>query len=235
MNIGGFVPFTTIDFPDKISAVVFCQGCPFRCPFCHNHSLRAVGEPGAENWEDILDVLSKRKRLLDGVVFSGGEPLWQDDIVEAVQKVKDMGFQVALHTSGVRPEMLKKVLPFVDWIGLDIKAPLSKYAQASGTQPAFKAGEKAWESLSLIQQAGVDFETRTTTDPRLLSKEDILQIAQQLHEQGVQTYVLQEYRPVSEGVGEPSASQISAFYTDKDFLEKLKKLFPNFSVRRANG
>ena len=188
-----------------------------------------------EKWEDILNVLSKRKRLLDGVVFSGGEPLWQEDIVEAVQQVKDMGFKVALHTSGVRPEVLEKLLPLIDWVGLDIKAPLSKYAQATGTKEAFKAGEKTWESLSLIQKAGVDFETRTTTDPRLLTKEDILQMAEQLHKQGVQTYVLQEYRPVSEGQGEPSASQITAFYTDKDFLEELKKLFPNFSVRRANG
>ena len=235
MNIGGFVPFTTIDFPDKISAVIFCQGCPFRCPFCHNHSLQPVGQPGLEKWEDILDVLSKRKRLLDGVVFSGGEPLWQEDIENAVRQVKDMGFKVALHTSGVRPEVLKTLLPLVDWVGLDVKAPLSKYAQATGTKEAFKAGEKTWESLSLIQQAGVDFEARTTTDPRLLTKEDILQIAHALHKQGVQTYVLQEYRPVSQGQGEPSAAQISAFYTDKDFLEKLQKLFPCFSVRRAQG
>ena len=235
MNIGGFVPFTTIDFPEKISAVIFCQGCPFRCPFCHNHTLQPTDKAGTESWTDIIELLSKRRRLLDGVVFSGGEPLWQADILDAVKQVKDMGFAVALHTSGVRPDTLKTLLPFIDWVGLDIKAPLAKYAQATGTKEAFKAGDKALESLALIQKSGVAFEVRTTTDPRLLSKEDVLQIAHHLHKQGVQTYVLQEYRPISEGANEPSANQISAFYTDTDFLDKLTKLFPHFSVRRAHG
>ena len=146
-----------------------------------------------------------------------------------------MGFAVALHTSGVRPKVLETLLPFVDWIGLDIKAPLDKYAQATGTKEAFKAGDKAWEALALIQKAGVPFEVRTTTDPRLLSKDDILRLAEQLHKQGVQTYVLQEYRPISDGDNEPSAEQISSFYTDAAFLGRLEKMFSQFSVRRAHG
>ena len=111
----GLVPFTTIDFPNRLAAVIFFQGCPLRCPFCHNPNLQpyeGVGE--SMSFEEIMAFLSQRRKRLDGVVLSGGEPLMQPDIVSVARTLKDMGFQVAVHTSGAYPDRLKDLLPLLD-------------------------------------------------------------------------------------------------------------------------
>ena len=234
MQIGGLLPFTMIDFPGKLSAVVFTQGCPLRCPYCHNPELQTPSVQTEIDWKGVLELLEKRKRLLDGVVFSGGEPLMQPDIEEAIRTVKQMGFSIGLHTSGAFLDKLEKVLPLVDWIGLDIKAPFNKYAKASGTVETFEMGKKAEQALDMILASGVSFEVRTTTDPRVLTKEDVLSLADVLSSKGVRRFVLQEYRPINkEGVPEPTYGEITAFYTDKDFLKRLGNLFVGFDVRRA--
>ena len=233
ITVGGFVPFTTIDFPGKLSAVVFTQGCPLRCPYCHNPELQIADAETSITWEYVMTVLMQRKKLLDGVVFSGGEPLLQTDLPDAIKEVKKLGFAVALHTSGVYLDRLEAVLPMVDWIGLDIKAPFNKYAKASGTAEGFEMGKRAEQSLNMILKAGVELEVRTTTDPRVVTPDDILSMAHVLSSKGVKTFALQEYRPINTGkIPEPSMADIKAFYTDKDFEAKLKKLFPNFIMRK---
>ena len=234
MNIGGLLPFTTIDFPGKLSAVIFTQGCPLRCPYCHNPELQIPSAETNVSWDDVMNLLRQRQNLLDGVVFSGGEPLLQTDLLDAGKAVKDLGFAVALHTSGAYPERLKELLPFVDWIGLDIKAPFDKYAVASGTAIGFEMGKKASVALDMILEAGVKLEVRTTTDPRVVTLEDILNMAKVLSERGVKTFALQEYRPINTGkLAEPTTAEIKAFYTDATFEQKLKELFPNFIMRKV--
>ena len=233
MQIGGFLPFTMIDYPTKLSAVVFTQGCPLRCPYCHNPELQTPSVQTQIDWDGVLSILKQRKKLLDGVVFSGGEPLMQSDIKEAVQTVKDMGFLVGLHTSGVFLDVLERVLPLTDWVGLDIKAPFDKYAKASGTAESFGMGDRARRALEMISASGMDFEVRTTTDPRVVTKADILSMADTLSGMGVRHFVLQEYRPVEkEDVPEPTREEITTFYTDEDFLKRLENLFDDFRVRR---
>lgn len=234
MNIGGLLAFTTIDFPGKLSAVVFTQGCPLRCPYCHNPDLQKPDTPTNTSWTDVLNFLNTRKGLLDGVVFSGGEPLLQDDLLPAIRQVKDMGFAIGLHTSGVFPEKLEMVLPFVDWIGLDIKAPFDKYAKASGTAEVFDMGKRAEKSLDMILKAGIDLEVRTTTDPRVVTLDDIFELGKTLANKGVKTFALQEYRPLNNGVlEEPTTEEIKAFYTNENLKTTLNSLFEYFILRTA--
>lgn len=234
MNIGGLLPFTMIDFPGKLSAVVFTQGCPLRCPYCHNPELQNPAIQTDVSWEQVMDLLKQRQKLLDGVVFSGGEPLLQPDIKQAIEQVRDLGFSIALHTSGAYPDRLEDVLHLVDWIGLDIKAPFDKYRMASGTAETFEMGKKAEQALDLILKAGKAMEVRTTTDPRVVSKSDILNLARTLSEKGVQSYALQEYRPLNDGrLEEPSTEEIKSFYNDLEFEKELKSLFVDFILRKA--
>ena len=234
MNIGGLLPFTMIDFPGKLSAVVFTQGCPLRCPYCHNPELQTPAVQTDVSWGQVIELLEKRQNLLDGVVFSGGEPLLQPDIKDAIEQVRTLGFSVALHTSGVYPDKLDDILHLIDWIGLDIKAPFDKYEQASGTSSNFEMGKRAETSLDLILKAGKALEVRTTTDPRIVSKTDILRLAKILSNKGVQTYALQEYRPLNNDLlAEPTPEEIKSFYNDVDFEKQLKSLFVDFILRKV--
>lgn len=234
IKVGGLLPFTMIDFPGKLSAVVFCQGCVLNCPYCHNPELQSPATQTQVTWDEVRELLKSRQNLLDGVVFSGGEPLIQKELPQAIREVKSYGYQVALHTSGALPEVLAAVLPDVSWIGLDVKGAFSKYNEASGTKPEFKIGEAVQKSLDMILKAGIPFETRTTTDPRVVTKDDIWELASYLAKKGVKSYALQEYRPCENGrMPEPPTAAITAFYQDAAFLKKLEGLFETFVVRRA--
>lgn len=180
-------------------------------------------------WDKIVEFLESRKKLLDGIVFSGGEPLWQDGLADAMKQVKAMGFDVGLHTAGADAARLEKVLPLVDWIGFDIKVPFELYDRRI---PNAK-GEEALKSLRAILKSGVEFEARTTLDPRLISVSELRELAHMIAEAGVKTYALQEYRPHPTHETPPPAEDISAFFRDKALLSELNDLFSNFIVRRA--
>lgn len=130
LRVGGLTRLTSIDFPGRLAAVVYAQGCPWRCGYCHNPELldaSAPATPAALDWPQVLAFLDKRRGLLDGVVFSGGEPTLQTALPAALREVRAMGFQTALHTGGMYPERLSALLPLLDWVGLDIKGPLQRY------------------------------------------------------------------------------------------------------------
>ncbi|GAB4171928.1 MAG: anaerobic ribonucleoside-triphosphate reductase activating protein [Terrimicrobiaceae bacterium] len=161
LRIGGVEPLTTVDFPGRLAAVVFCQGCPWRCPYCHNPALQPYGK-GTIGWEDVVGFLDQRRGFLDGVVFSGGEPTMQPGLDDAVREVRDMGFAVGLHTAGMNPSALAVLLPRLDWVGFDVKAPLGPvYDALTG-----RAGsvERVKRSLVLLRDSGVPFVLRTTLD-----------------------------------------------------------------------
>lgn len=191
LRIGGFTPFTTTDFPGCLAAVVFCQGCPWRCAYCHNPHLLPADGPESHAWPDLLRFLAGRRGLLDGVVFSGGEPTLQAALADAMREVKALGFRVGLHSAGMYPQRLARVLPLLDWIGLDVKAPLAAYARITG---AAGSGAAVGESLRLILQAGVDYELRCTWHPDLLSAADLAALADEVTALGGDRLVLQEYR-----------------------------------------
>jgi pyruvate formate lyase activating enzyme len=193
LRIGGFARLSTCDWPGKLAATIFCQGCPWSCPYCHNpHLLPARGDEQT-SWPDILAILEKRRGLLDGVVFSGGEPTLQKALPEAMQTVRDMGFSIGLHTGGAYPERLAAVLPLTDWVGFDVKAPFADYpriTRASGS------GKKVLASLRYLLKSGVSYELRTTLHPALLSDAALTQIRAELAALGGENHVVQEFRPM---------------------------------------
>lgn len=232
IKIGGVETFSTVDFPDKISAVIFMQGCPWRCPFCHNAVLQPTDVDSGFVWEKFVEFLKTRRKVLDGVVFTGGEPLVQDGLKQAVLEVRDLGFKIGLHTGGYRPEHLKKILPLLDWVGLDIKAPLKAdhYGRAIGCNAESQLLHIK-QSLEMLLASGIDFECRTTCDPRILSIKDVAEIADVLSSMGVKKYFLQKYRSVPTDTITEDAD-CEQFFMDKEFLNLLKSKFEIFDIRK---
>ncbi len=227
LEIGGFTPLTTIDFPGRLAAVVFCQGCPWRCRYCQNAHLIPAAAEAPVAWEDVVRFLERRVGLLDGVVFSGGEPTLQAGLGDALRQVRTLGLATGLHTAGPYPDRLAAVLPLLDWVGLDVKAPASAYAAlTAGGAPS---GERAWESLSRLLASGVAYEVRTTVHPDLLTPEDLLSLSHELAAAGVTDYVLQEC--VDGHCLDPTLSRPSRI--PEAVSGPLSRLFPRFSIRRT--
>lgn len=225
LQLGGIVPLTSIDFPGHLAAVIFCQGCPWHCSYCHNPHLLRTDVPNTLEWAEVMRFLQERVGFLDGVVFSGGEPLLQPRLPEAMQAVKALGFRIALHTAGIMPARLAKVLPYVDWVGLDIKAPFHAYKKVTGLAGS---GFKAEESLDLLLNAHhVDYEIRTTVDVALVRKSELEILAETLAKRGVKHFVLQACQPLTATI----PIQTTYLWEDTRLLEKLTGLFPVFEVR----
>ena len=229
ITIGGVEPFTTVDFPGRLAAVLFCLGCPLRCPYCHNKELQDFNGKPFISWETFIEFLENRKKLLDGIVFSGGEPLAQADLYDAVKTVKDMGYEIGLHTSGVNAERLKQILPLLTWVGFDVKTVFSAYEE----RIPHSHTETVEKCLDMLIAANIELEARTTLDPRVISKDELRTLAHTLAEKGVETYAIQEYRLHPLENDPPFPDAVKAFFADKDLLAELKSLFKNFIVRRA--
>ena len=227
--VGGVEKFSAVDFPGVLSAVVFMQGCPWKCPFCHNASIRPILKENDFCWEKFFEFLKTRVGKLDAVTFSGGEPLVQDCLCDVIREVKTLGFKIGLHTGGYRPEHLAQVLPLVDWVGLDIKAPFEedKYQNIVGVPHL----NRVKESLDLLLKSGIDFECRTTCDPRFLSADDLKKIAETLKNKGVKKYFLQKYRPI-ESDKSTTDDMCERLVADKELLAYLKENFEEFEVRK---
>ena len=162
MNITGLQKMTLLDFPEKVACTVFLQSCNFRCPFCHNSDL--LGSQGSQNISEayLLSFLNKRRGLLDGVCFTGGEPTLQPDLIPLISKVKAMGFAVKLDTNGSRPDVLKALLAqnLLDYVAMDIKNCPARYGETVGI-PGFSP-EKIEESIRILMTGNTDYEFRTT-------------------------------------------------------------------------
>jgi pyruvate formate lyase activating enzyme len=191
LRVGGLTPLTTIDFPGRLAAVVFLQGCPWRCSYCQNPDLIAADAPAAMSWDQVRAFLERRRGLLDGVVFSGGEPTLQAALSDAVREVRDLGFQVGLHSAGMYPERLAKLLPSLDWIGLDIKAPQQEHDLITGVPGS---GAKARASLARVLRSGIAYECRTTWHAGLFALDRLLALARELAGLGVTHWSVQSCR-----------------------------------------
>jgi pyruvate formate lyase activating enzyme len=229
MNIGGFQKTSLLDYPDRISAIVWTSGCNFRCPFCYNKNL-ALGAAELFLPEEILSFLSKRKALLEGVVISGGEPFLQDDLVDFIKKIKDMRLLVKIDTNGTFPERLNELLEqqLVDYVAMDVKAPKKKYSQLTGTKIDIT---KIEASIDLLKTKAPAYEFKTTYVPDLLTKEDIIEIAQWLN--GADAYFLQQFKVKVPLVSSLLETKIP--YPGEYLLDTLKEIRPFFKCCAIRG
>ena len=189
--VGGITPLTTIDMPGELAAVVYCQGCPWRCRYCHNGHLLGRDAPEGLTWPTVRDFLRRRRGLLDGVVFSGGEPTLHRGLASAIAGVRALDFKVGLHTAGCYPQRLKALLPSVDWVGLDIKALPEDYPTLTGTPGS---AERAFESLALLLASKVEHEVRVTVHPDWLPQDKLDRLIALLRREGAEHIVLQRCR-----------------------------------------
>jgi len=190
--VGGMTPLSTVDWPDRLSAVLFLRGCPWRCHYCHNQDLQRVAGV-TQPWDEILTFLVSRQGLLDGVVFSGGEPTLHPELAAAMTEVRALGFSTALHTGGDHPERLAELLALglVDWVGFDVKAPRADYHALTGSQGS---GDRAFRSLRTLVRSGVPYELRTTVRHDLLPLPKLLALAREVTLCGAGNLMLQPFR-----------------------------------------
>lgn len=228
LRVGGFEPFSSADYPDALAAVVFCQGCPWRCGYCHNPELIAPRGDDERDFGRILEWLASRRGLLDAVVFSGGEPTAQPALGAAIEGVRALGFAIGLHTSGVYPRRLARILARVDWVGLDVKADMSGYSDVTGI-PA--SGFTAFASLDLVRDAGAAFEVRTTFHPSLTPPATLERLARELAARGVERWVLQPFRPTGCRDEWLVASAPRGATLDRALLGRLAEHVPVIEVR----
>ena len=222
LHIGGVTPFSTIDYPDNLSAIFFFQGCVFRCPYCHNSEFQEIKEPSYP-LKEFKDFIKERKGFLDAIVFSGGEPLLFPNELELLCKLsKESGFKTGLHTAGHSPERLKKLLDkgLIDWVGIDLKADMESYPFACGIEKNFF--DETVKSIQILKQSGVDFEVRTTVFKEIADVDLLKKVLETYNKLNIKTPVFQVYSEQ----GKP----------DKDieiFLEKFKSESNlNFVVRK---
>ena len=222
MKIGGLIKTSLIEYPGRISAVIFTQGCNFRCPYCHNPELvdpALFNTPIAES--EIFDFLERRKKYLEAIVITGGEPCLQKDLIDFIRRVKDMGYLVKLETNGSLPEVISQITEkgIVDFISMDVKGPLDKYSIIAGVKVDIS---KIKESIDLIISSDIDSEFQTTVVKSMLEKEDFEKIGSLI--EGAKIYTLQKFVP--------SKTLNPAFLDEKTYsdeeLEEIRKIMERY-------
>ena len=232
----GLQKLTLIDYPGKLAATVFLPGCNFCCPFCHNPQLVTEIERGTSDllpWDEIFEFLKNRKKYLDGVVFTGGEPLLQPQLLDLIRPLKDLGYKIKLDTNGSNFEALKNVLEqnLVDFVAMDIKAPLlsENYCSASGLKnpQLFEVIKQTADYLlNQSENKNWDYEFRTTVVPEFMTLEDIELIAQQLH--GAKRYFLQQFQNKNPMI-KAEMSEVQP-YSNRELLVVAQKISPHFGL-----
>ena len=218
-QIAGVQKTTLLDYPSKVAAIVFTQGCNFRCGYCHNPDLLEY-KNSAKNIspENFFEFLKKRQGKLDGVVITGGEPTLQPELYDFIIKIKELNFCVKLDTNGTNPEIINKLLlnNLLDYIAMDIKAPLDKYQQITSAKVNLDNIKK---SINLILNSKIDYEFRTTVIKSQLSFDDFESIGKII--KGAKKYYLQKF--VSSNIYNKNLTN-SQTYTNDEFDKICKKL-----------
>ncbi len=228
LHVGGFVPLTTLDYPDHLACVVFCQGCAWRCRYCHNVDLIPPRANDELAWQEIISFLEKRKGLLEGVVFSGGEPTLQRGLLQCIEQVKAMGYLIGLHSAGIKPKLFEQVVSKVDWVGFDIKALPEDHQQITCVQGS---GEANWLSLQHLLDSGTDYEVRTTVHWHLLTVEKLERLANRLRTAGVEKFVVQVAR--HKQMLDAELPVTPPPLEKQQLWDYLAGLFPSFILREA--
>lgn len=228
--IKGLQKMSMVDYPGKVACTVFLPDCDFRCPFCQNPDLiNKVSELPTMPTDEFFSFLDSRKKWLDGVCVTGGEPCLSGDLIDFLKQIKDRGFLVKLDTNGSLPRVLKKALDakVVDFIAMDIKASPERYSEASGVRVNIT---NIQESINLIRSSGLPYEFRTTVIPRLHSRDNLLEIGEWL--EGSDTFALQQFR-CDFGTLDPEYAKEQSYPKSElaEFANMLKPYFKKVLLR----
>lgn len=218
MDFVGIDKFSLLDYEDKVSCILFCKPCNFRCPFCHNGSTVLEAETTIP-FDDILEYLQSRKGLIDAVVVSGGEPTLMSDLKEKIIKLKELGFLVKLDSNGTNPKIIKDLYEsrLIDYVAMDIKNSFDKYPLTAGVKNV--AIEKIKQSIQYLMTSGIDYEFRTTLIDEFHDEEDIKEMADAL--KGAKRMYLQKF------VDRESCIQHGLHEVSKEKAEKYQKILQN--------
>lgn len=228
--------FSTTDFPDKISAVFFTQGCPLRCPWCHNPELWEFpcsslerDSPSSLKVDQLHQFLNNRRGLIDAIVVSGGEPLYQSHLLQFFKCIQEYGYLSGIHTTGIRPDTLIELSPYLDWIGLDCKTLPHLYSDLTGHPQAWEKLDQCLKELIPIHP---HVEVRTSTSPEYLSCSQIQELMYLMSQYGVKQYALQELRPTFKEDAQPL--RYGSYTPEEQFkLQNLgHSLFEKFTWRQ---
>jgi pyruvate formate lyase activating enzyme len=218
MKIGGLQKISLIDYPGRISAIVFTQGCNFRCPYCHNPELVDPAQYGPIlSEEEVISFLEKRRGKLDAVTVTGGEPTLQPDLDRFLQEIKGMGYLTKIDTNGSNPDVLERLIRgrLVDYLAMDVKGPLKKYERIANVKVKTA---KIRRSIELIMASGIEHEFRTTVVRSQLDNEDLIATSELL-KKGL--YVLQSFVP-AKSLDHEFLTEIS--YSPEEFADIQKNL-----------
>lgn len=230
MKIAGFKKTSLVDYPGNISAVIFLSGCNFRCGFCHNPTIVFGNEKKIEE-KEVMNFLAKRKRVLEGVCVTGGEPTIHKNLPLLLKKIKSMGFLAKLDTNGTNPQMLKRVIEdkIVDYVAMDIKAPLEKYSFAAN---ADVNTQKIKQSIRILMSSKIEYEFRMTLIPKFVDIESFKEVCQML--KGSKRLYIQQFEKSNDMIDDSFKAEKA--YTDEEletFLGIAKEYFEVCGIRNA--
>jgi pyruvate formate lyase activating enzyme len=226
MKIAGIQKVSLVDFDGHISTTLFTAGCNFACPFCHNAGIVREYEPILP-MQDIMAYLEKRKKVLDAVVITGGEPTIHSDLPDFIKTIKDMGYLVKLDTNGTNPELLEELIldRKIDYVAMDVKSCLSKYPQVCGNP--YVNTDNIWNSIQLIKNSGIEYEFRTTVTDDNITEEDFTELCEMIS--GCSKYYIQRFQRTQYVINQdckvPSDEKL------QKFLEIAKQYIENVSIR----
>ena len=222
--IHSFETLGAVDGPG-IRFVIFTQGCLLKCKYCQNRDTWARRGGKSYTVEELINKIDRYRNYIipsgGGITVSGGEPLFQEALLPAIADVKQLGFKVGLHTAGAYPDRFAMVVPFIDWVGFDVKQAFGDYQLITNIPGS---GEKALESLKILLASNVDYEVRMTLHESI-EKETVVEVLRDLCQMGVRKMVLQKCRDKDENVVEHPV------FSDKILLENVSKDFDSFYVR----
>ena len=224
MKFSGFQKTSLIDYPRKIASVLFTPGCNLRCPFCHNWRIVIDPKPPFLQEEAAVKILESRKKYVNAVVVTGGEPTMHRETPKFLRKLKERGFTVKLDTNGFYPQVLEECLPYVDYVALDVKTSLEKYGLLGARDTA-----GLLQTIEILKTGKVAYEFRTTVVPELVEAEDIICIGELI--KGARTHAFQQFVP--EDILDKKFESLKPYTPEKiaEFAEKMKEYVESVILR----
>ena len=224
MKFSGIQKTSLVDYPNRVASVLFTPGCNLRCPYCHNWRIIVDPKPPFLNDEVTLKILEERKRFVDAVVVTGGEPTIHKELPRFLKRLKEGDFTVKLDTNGLNPLALEECLPYVDYVALDVKTSLGKYGRLGAGDPT-----ELVHTIEILKTGKVECEFRTTVVPGFVGEEDLMEIGGLV--KGVKSFVLQQFVP--DDTLDRALSSLKPYSRESmtGFAESMRKYAENVTLR----